>query len=170
MAKTGNIITTWNSKSQKPTEAKFPEKCHSNRNRINKPNHLPYGPAHSDFYKLPYETREELRRERRIVKNKGILPVIAEGEEDKDIDSDETPPLTRKFPSFNKNSLDAIAKEDIEGKHFRRKTSYSTEQINEFFKNIQPQKLLKRSSSFTEFLNEQDNITFEFRGSRSNSF
>lgn len=165
MANTGNIITTWKSKSKKPTEAKFPEKCYSNRDRINKPNHLPYGSAHSDFYKLPYETREELRQERRMAQIKGVLPEIAE-----DIDPNETKSITRKFASFDKNSPDKIAKEDIEGEHFRMKTSYSKEPINGFFSNAPPQKPLKRSSSFTEFLNEQDQATEKNRGGRSSSF
>lgn len=165
MANTGNIITTWNSKSQKPTDAKFPEKCYSNRDRIKKTNHLPYGPAHSDFYKLPYETREELRQERQMAQIKGFLPEIAE-----DIDPNETKSITRKFTSFNKNSPDTIAKEDIEGEHYRRKTSYSKEQINGFFENVPPQKPIKRTSSFTELLNEQDKASPQTKSGRSSSF
>ena len=162
MAYTSNVITTWKNKSQKPQERTFPARYPSNRDRIHNPNHLPYGPAHSEFYKLPYETREELRRARRTTQTKGILPAIAE-----DIDNNELNPVAKKFVSFHDYSPETIAKEDIEGKHFRKITHYRADQMNGFFENIPP---LKRSSSFTEFLNEQENNTLETRSSRSSSF
>lgn len=164
MANTNNVITTWKNKSQKPQEQAFSIKCHSNRDRINHPNHLPYVAAHSDFYKLPYETREELRHERRATEKKGVLPVIAE-----DNDPSELLTRARRFSSFHEDSPETIAKEDIEGKHFRRTTSYRNSEMNSFFENSEPQKPIKRSSSFTELLNEQNNVSQETRRGRSDT-
>lgn len=165
------VKSTWNNKILKFQENSSSMKCHgsykcySNRDRIHNPNHLPYSPAHSEFYKLPYETIEELRLARRIAQKKGVMPGIEE-----DIDPNNPSQNIRKFVPFDTHS-DKIAKEDIEGKHFRRKTSYSNLQMSEFFGS----KPIKKSSSFAGFLNEQDqsenaDIATKTRNTRSNSF
>jgi hypothetical protein len=124
------VQTTWkNRDSNKPFKKDWPEPTR-HRNRDEKPNKLPYKPGHSDFYNLPYITRDELKKERRKAEKNAPLPSIKE-ETNTEIQNDSSDEIHQKIARSKRfmrfDGKETIDKNHIIGIHSKKDHRYDTE-------------------------------------------
>jgi len=180
--------TTWNNRLKNLFEtANWPSPT-VNRNRKKTPQELPFGPAHSTFYKLPYETKIELVKARKKAEEKQ-LPTITEEDDNSNKNNnsfyDHTEPPAKKKSStttkkdelipFDSDS-DKISASHVKGEHWinhklptvqEKAKSRSRNEIEDFFAGtFSSEELSRADRPFIKFNKEKDTIDSDHVGEK----